>query len=227
MPVVNNSNVFYHQGLVFRSNLTPDRPVNKLCLLLHGWDGDENSMQIFFSDFPEDVGLIAPRAPHKTKEKGYTWAYSLTDWSIIQSTPHSHHEELIESAGNLVGAVDIWARFFGIAPDKIYAAGFSQGGAMSLILGLLYPGIFKRVACLSGFLPEGIESDLPAHSENLPAVLMTHGTLDEIIQIEKARETFRRLQNLGMDVDFCEDRIGHKIGVECRKKLGAFFIQND
>ena len=53
---------------------------------------------------------------------------------------------------------------------------------------------------------------------------MTHGTLDEIVPIAKAHETYQRLTALGLDVDYCEDRIGHKIGVDCRKKLREYFM---
>jgi len=224
MPAANNSNVFFHEGLVFRSNLSQGQAVSKLCLLLHGWDGDENSMQIFFSDFPEDVGIIAPRAPHKTKSKGYTWAYSFTDWAVIQNTPQFQAGELRESAADLVNAVQKWNGFFNLDVKTFFVAGFSQGGAMSLLLRLFYPDIFSRAACLSGFLPDGIEAELPGELKPSTEILMTHGTLDEIVPIAKAHETYQRLTALGLDVDYCEDRIGHKIGVDCRKKLREYFM---
>jgi phospholipase/carboxylesterase len=223
MPAVNNSFVYYHQGTIFRSNLSLGQQASKVCLLLHGWNGDENSMQIFFSNLPEDMGIIAPRAFYPTNENGYTWASSMTSWSIIQSNQRSPLDELNDSAEILVNHLYSWLKFLTIDPSTLYVAGFSQGGAMALLLGLLYPLMFSRIACLSGFLPAGIENGLPDQIIKSRKILVTHGTQDEIIPVEKARDSVSRLSVLGFDVEYCEDNIGHKIGIGCRKKFGKFF----
>jgi len=223
MPGANNSTVLYNQGQIFRTNIPSHHAVTKIGLLLHGWNGDENSMQIFFSDFPDNVGLIAPRAPYPTSENGFTWAPSLTNWAFIKSAQPSQLSELMTSAAALVENLKTWTSFLNCKVDTFYVAGFSQGGAMALLLGLIYPSIFNKTACLSGFLPQGVEDELahlPTSSANF---LMTHGTMDEIIPVERAIDTYRRLNNLGIEVDYCEDHIGHKIGLECRYKLKSFF----
>jgi phospholipase/carboxylesterase len=225
MPGANNSTVLFHQGHIFRTNITSHHKITKVGLLLHGWNGNENAMQIFFSDFPKNVGLIAPRAPFPTNENGYTWAPSLTDWSIIKSSQRLPLGELKISAANLVENLKGWMKFLNCEATTFYVAGFSQGGAMALLLGLLYPAIFSRTACLSGFLPDETENEISNKPANDSSFLVTHGTLDEIVSIEKGRETYTRLKDLGLQVDYCEDQIGHKIGVECRKKLGTFFNQ--
>jgi phospholipase/carboxylesterase len=226
MPGVNSSNIYLHQGQVFRTNMVPNtssQNVKMAGLLIHGWNGDENAMQIFFTDFPDNVGLIAPRAPYPTNENGYTWASSITNWNIFQSSHRYPLDDLRNSADTLVANLKKWTRFLNCEVDTFYVAGFSQGGALALILGLFYPTIFTQVACLSGFLPDNIENELPQNLIVKSSYLITHGSLDEIVPVEKARETYQRLNKLGFQVDYCEDRIGHKIGVECRKKLVGFF----
>ena len=219
---MNNSAVFYHQGTIFRSNISQGQKSQKACLLFHGWNGDENAMRIFFSNLPDDMSIIAPRAFYPTNENGFSWAPSLTRWAEIESNQRSSMVELKESAVNIANQLNSWFGLVGIHPEILYVAGFSQGGAMALILGLLYPSLFNRIACLSGFLPEGIENNLPDPLLVSRKILLTHGSQDEIIPVEKARNAVTRLSRLGFEVDYCEDKMGHKIGVECRKKFSQF-----
>ena len=48
---------------------------------------------------------------------------------------------------------------FGIQPSRVVLAGFSQGGAMSLLTGLTFNSKLAGIVCLSGYLPLGEEID--------------------------------------------------------------------
>ena len=222
MPVKNDSTVILHQNVLLRVSRT-NPSSQKLCLLLHGWNGDENSMQIFFSNLPEEYALIAPRAFYPTVEGGYTWAPSLTQWTRIPEKEPLALDELIQSSRRIYELLPQWIKFLDLNISEVALVGFSQGAALSLLLGFLSTSDFKRIACLSGFLPDGFENRLETTNIKNKDILIAHGTQDEIIPVEKARKMSKQLSEMGANVSYCEDKIGHKTSLSCRKKLESFF----
>jgi predicted esterase len=88
--------------------------------------------------------------------------------------------------------------------------GFSQGAALAFSAAADKRISPKAVVAAAAFLPEGDFSDL----EGIP-VFWGHGSRDEWISIERARQGFLQLQHSGASVHFCETDVGHKMGVEC------------
>ena len=81
----------------------------------------------------------------------------------------------------------------------------------------------RAVAGLSGFLPNQFEQ----YSQSLPIreipVLLAHGTRDELVPVEKARQAVEQLTRAGARVDYCEDNVGHKLSATCFRSLEVFF----
>jgi phospholipase/carboxylesterase len=107
-----------------------------------------------------------------------------------------------------------------VDPEKVVVAGFSQGGLMAYDLALREPGRFAGVAALSSWLPAPLVADLPKLPEqaNLPA-LVIHGTRDDRISIEKARESREALRGLGVPLTYREFEMGHEIRPEALKVI--------
>ena len=147
MPIKTNSTTYLHNSWVFKAFL-PSPPVRSdLIILLHGWTGDENSMDIFVRALPRDVWLISPRAPVPAEKKGYSWLSTLPDMPDARG-------EFEKTGTQLWSQIIEWKRIFDITfSTPVTLVGFSQGGAMALLLSFLYPDHVKRAACLSGFLP--------------------------------------------------------------------------
>ena len=101
-------------NIVFRTNLPLPVPVNKCCIFFHGWNGSENSMQLFFSDLPENMGYFAPRAFFPTREGGYTWAGSLIEFNAIQENKRSPLDELLGSVRQINTKLAVWFKYFNI-----------------------------------------------------------------------------------------------------------------
>ena len=57
----------------------------------------------------------------------------------------------------------------------------------------------------------------------MPSVYMANGTEDETITIEQARNGREQLENLGVSVQFVEEKVGHKVGVQGIKSLRQWF----
>lgn len=104
--------------------------------------------------------------------------------------------------------------------------GFSQGAAMTYTVALLYPERVRRLAVLSGFIPEGGEDLVTPQRFSGKAVFITHGRKDEMIPVQRAREAVARLKGCGAQGVYCESDVGHKVSKECIKKLELFFGQS-
>jgi phospholipase/carboxylesterase len=91
----------------------------------------------------------------------------------------------------------------GISYDNIVLAGFSQGCAMSLQVGLRFPHKLAGIMALSGYLP--LANSLPLErsvANNDTPIFMAHGTWDEVIIPERAEASADVLEKLGYQVDW-------------------------
>jgi predicted esterase len=51
---------------------------------------------------------------------------------------------------------------------------------------------------------------------------VTHGTKDEMVSIDRARESIAILEQAGAQIIYCEDDVAHKISVNCLRALKQF-----
>jgi phospholipase/carboxylesterase len=95
---------------------------------------------------------------------------------------------------------------------KIILAGFSQGGAIVLQTALRHPERLAGVLALSTYLPIAgtLESERSAANKDLP-IFMAHGQFDDIIRIERARQSRDVLAKLGYPVTWKEYPMPHSV----------------
>lgn len=217
MQISSHSTTYLQNGWVFKVSQPHQHFRQELILLLHGWSGDENSMDIFIRALPTNVWIISPRAPYALPDTGYSWTKSIPDFPQAQI-------EFIESASGLWQQISGWKNMLRI-PDEItiHLVGFSQGGAMSLILSFLHGNQIGKIACLSGFLPDWGENLIINGSLINKPYLITHGTSDQIVPVERARMAQTILRSTGASVNYCETLGGHKLAAKCFIELKAFF----
>ncbi len=91
----------------------------------------------------------------------------------------------------------------GISSDRIFLAGFSQGGAMALQTGLRYSEKLAGILALSTFLPLADSLILEASSVNrrIP-IFMAHGSVDPVVPFQFAKYSCEHLKELGYPVDW-------------------------
>ena len=111
---------------------------------------------------------------------------------------------------------------FAFIEGPLDLVGFSQGTAMCYALALLYPQRFKRIAALSGFMPD-LPLDFDWMGLREDTFFVAHGVLDETIPVESARRLADFMEKAGANVTYCEDAVGHKLGPSCFRGLAAFF----
>jgi phospholipase/carboxylesterase len=194
----------------------PDGPgLHPVLMLLHGWTGDEESMWVFARRLPKHYYMIAPRGTDSTPLGGYGWhPYRSDSWPWVDD-----FKPAIESLLGILHEENFPGADFS-APAWV---GFSQGAAMIYSLAMLFPKKVSLLAGLSGFLPQGAE----ALGRNRPlmgkSVFVTHGTKDELVDVERARSAVKLLEEAGANVTYCEEDVGHKLSAPCFNSLEKFF----
>jgi phospholipase/carboxylesterase len=220
MPDANNTHQMTYNGWTMRVRHATQEPARFL-LLLHGWTGDENSMWIFTNRFPADMWIAAPRAPHASKEGGYSWrplhSVQASDWGLPTLS------DLRPAAEGLIRLVDEVSASIGVDTTQFEVAGFSQGGALANVLALLYPQRIRKAAVLAGFMPAGVEDLLERRVLAGKHFFVAHGTQDNLVPFERARDSIELLEKGGAQVIFCEAEVGHKLSADCLRSLESFF----
>ena len=232
MRIPSDTELISFQNWTLRVRAATEHPA-RLLLLLHGWTGDENSMWVFTRNFSSDYRIIAPRAPYATEPSGYSWRASRAPrapqsvtLSASKGEPRGWPtlEDFRLAVDLLIALVDDYAAQNQVDARQFDVIGFSQGAALTNALTLLYPERVRRAGVLSGFLPVGSESLIEKRSLNGKPFFVAHGTLDEMVKIEYARQSVEMLERAGAQVAYCEDEIGHKLSANGLRALEEFFV---
>lgn len=196
-----------------------DRPGRApAALLLHGFTGDEDVMWIFASRLPEGILTIAPRGLHGNEEDGYSWVEETGDSLSPLEAFRSSMEALLDL---LEPHPDLPPGDYG----RIHLMGFSQGAALAYAFALTYPERVASLVGLAGFLPQGAESLAQGKPLDGRPVFVAHGTRDDRVSVEHAREAVRSLERAGASVTYCEDDVGHKLSADCLEAMTHFYDQ--
>ncbi|WP_353432890.1 carboxylesterase [Polynucleobacter sp. MWH-UH23A] len=111
----------------------------------------------------------------------------------------------------------------GIAYDNIVLAGFSQGCAMALHIGLRFPHKLAGIIALSGYLPLAMTLHLEKHSANSKTpIFMAHGEFDQVVIPERAQASYAVLEKLGYEVDWNEYPMEHSVNREELMDISRF-----
>jgi phospholipase/carboxylesterase len=184
---------------------------------LHGWSGDENVMWVLQTLLPEDTFLISARGIHPLPMGGYHWSSSPASTEVA-------FNDFAPAIKALRTTLDMLHAAYGFGHEKTLLMGFSQGAALAFSAacdGIPTAGIIA----LAGFIPQG---DVGALGR-MP-VFWGHGTHDDLVPVQRAREDVKRLLDASVEVHYCEADVGHKLGIECTRGLrrwlqGHYFKQ--
>ncbi len=210
-----NTEIITINGLIVRILIPDCSGPHPVIIMLHGWTGNEDSMWIFSGRLPGETLLVSPRGIFEYGSGGYGWLEDLN----YELPNLERFKPAVEGLFPLFERIND----YGGDKSKISILGFSQGAALGYTLGLLKPGAIRSIAGLSGFLPENFElfvDDQPLAGKR---IFIAHGTRDQYVRVEKARESVNLLQKAGADVTYCEDDVGHKLSIYCFRSLRNFY----
>jgi phospholipase/carboxylesterase len=194
-------------------------------VLLHGWGANHQDLGELapYFNLPE-YQFLFPNGifDHEFSDTGRMWysftgAGSLTDLSVKQlATSREVLSQWISSLPDTTG----------IPLDRIWLAGFSQGGAMTLEIGLGLP--VAGLIVMSGYLhADSARKTLDERPKSLPAVppvSIVHGRQDDVVPISAARNSRDVLTQWGVDVQYREFEMGHSIVPEVLQVVRKFVI---
>ena len=107
----------------------------------------------------------------------------------------------------------------GIEARRIVLAGFSQGGAIALQTGLRHGARLAGLMALSTWLPLAGTLAAERHAANADVpMFMAHGTMDEMIVLERAERSRDWLAELGYAPEWHEYAMGHAV---CPEEIAA------
>ena len=109
----------------------------------------------------------------------------------------------------------------GIPAERIILAGFSQGCAMALQVGLRYPEKLAGLLCLSGYVPlrEVLADERHAANHETP-IFLAHGSADPIIPLQRAEQSRGLLLASGYHVEWHEYLMQHSVCEEEIRDMG-------
>ena len=111
----------------------------------------------------------------------------------------------------------------GIPANRIVVAGFSQGCAMALMVGLRHAETLAGIVGMSGYLPlaETMQAEHTAVSLKTP-IFMAHGSRDPVVVMPRATASRDALQALGYTVEWHDYPMEHSVCPQEVADLGAF-----
>ena len=190
--------------------IAPDGPP-PLLLLLHGVGSNELSMAALAPDLDPRFVICSVRSPVELGPFSF-------GWYRVRFTPDGPLIDADEARAGIDRAVaflDEAVAALGADPQRVFLAGFSQGGIVSLAAMLTAPEKVAGVVCMSGRLPPEIVP-LAAAPERLRGkpVLIVHGTRDETLGVDYGRRAAEILAGLPLAVEYHELDIGHTTSPE-------------
>jgi phospholipase/carboxylesterase len=196
-------------------------------VVLHGLGADGRD----FLPIAEEIDLSAagpvrwvfPHAPMRpvTVNGGYV----MRAWYDITGFGGGHREDEagLRASREAVDALIGRERARGVAPGRIVVAGFSQGCAMALLVGLRHPETLAGIVGLSGYLPLAASTAAERHEANRGTpVFLAHGSADGIVPVARGRASRDALVALGHRVDWREYPIEHTVSMPELRDLEAW-----
>jgi phospholipase/carboxylesterase len=202
--------------------LTPELASTASVIWMHGLGADGRDFVPIVPQLglPPTSGIrfVFPHAPRRavTLNQGM----SMRAWYDIRELSLGAAEDatgILDSATRLGGFIER-ERALGIRADRIVLAGFSQGGAMALQVGLRYRESLAGVLALSTYLPLRDRLAAEASEANRAiSILMCHGRFDPVLTITVGRLSRDALQALGYRVQWNEYGMQHEV---CAEEIG-------
>ena len=179
---------------------------------LHGWGANAQNLAsvVPLLNLP-DYQLMFPYAPfpHTYMPMGKMW-YDLG---------REKGQGLQESRKLLTNWLLSLENSTGVPLSRTVLSGFSQGGAMTLDVGLTLP--LAGLICMSGYLHPGAGTSAQS---SFPPVLITHGRQDTVVPLQAAIRAKETLKTLGVAVEYHEFDMGHEIRPEVLEILRNFLV---
>jgi len=190
-----------------------------LLLLLHGVGSHEEDLLGLAPYLDPRFLIVSARGPITIAPGMYAWFQVVLDPMhpvINPEQAESSRRAIIRFLGEAVEA-------YGADRGRVFLMGFSQGAIMSLSVALTEPAAVAGVVAMSGrLLPEVLPLLPPPDALRGLAILLQHGTADQVLPIHHGRSARDRLAALPLDLTYREYAMGHQVSEESLADAAAW-----
>ena len=164
--------------------------------------------------------MICPQGPLETPIGPGAFGYA---WYPMSMGGPPDIGAILSSGNKLEIFLDECLARYPIDAKKLVVLGFSQGGVMAYSLALSNPERFAALAVLSSWLPKELIPELAVKEpvQSLPTLLQ-HGTQDQMIEVQRARDSVEQLRTLRVPLTYREYDMGHEISGKSLTDLSAW-----
>jgi phospholipase/carboxylesterase len=197
---------------------TADESADKLLIGLHGWGANALDLAALADYMPlPGYKMLFPDAPfpHPYAPGGRMWYSFPLGYDFQADHDFTQQADWQESRQILQQWLDQVAEETGIPPERTAIAGFSQGGAMTMDVGLQRP--LAGALIMSGYMHSP-----PQPHPDLGPVLMVHGRQDPVVPVLRAQRSRDALQAQSVNLTYREYDMGHEISPRVLQEVRTF-----
>lgn len=197
---------------------------------LHGLGADGSD---FMSVVPElgladapGVRFIFPHAPYipVTCNGGYVMRAWYDIISLDSTSRRIDEAGIVASCEALRHLIDR-EKGRGIAVDRIFLAGFSQGGAVAYTTALTHPEKLAGIIALSTYIPApGLLTEQAAGAHRHIPIFAAHGTEDDVVSPALGLAARKLLTERGYQVEWHEYPMPHSVCLEEIHAIGRWLV---
>ncbi|MCC7396746.1 MAG: dienelactone hydrolase family protein [Planctomycetes bacterium] len=207
--------------------IDPPGPVRASVIWLHGLGADGHDFAPIVPELrlPAALGVrfVLPHAP--VRPVSINGGMRMPAWYDISELDlrRRHDEAGLRASAARIGDWIAHERAGGIKSERIVLAGFSQGGAVALFLGLRHPEPLAGLVALSTYLigEDSLDHEASAANRRLP-ILMAHGSLDDVVPLARGEAARAALTQRGWPVQFHSWPMQHAVCLEEIEAVATF-----
>ncbi|MFD1613999.1 alpha/beta hydrolase [Gelatiniphilus marinus] len=194
------------QHIIRESNLTENAP---LIIMLHGYGSDENDLFSFANELPEEFFIISVKAPYPLQPHGNAWYAINFDADKGKWNDNEQAKKSLELIAKFITEA---VNNYPINKNNVSLLGFSQGSILSYAVALTYPEKVKNIVALSGYINKDIlPKDIDKKDYSNLDFYCSHGSVDQVIPVDWARQTQPFLNTLNIKNVYSEFPVGHGV----------------
>jgi phospholipase/carboxylesterase len=197
-------------------------------LWLHGLGADGHDFEPIVPELrlPDEAGVrfVFPHAP--SIPMSLNQGFVMPAWYDIRDTDlrHRHDEAGIRASAERIEALIVHEIEQGVPAERIFLAGFSQGGAIALHVGLRHRERLAGILALSTYLvcADSLPAERSAANADVP-IFQAHGTFDPMVNLARGQDARDRLLGLGYAVEWHTYPMPHAVCPDEIRDIGAWF----
>ncbi len=189
-----------------------------ILIALHGFGQQRKGFMRQFAPLRKrNILVVAPQGPHQfymqlePKKVGFNWL-----------TIYEKENSIRDFTGFMVRLLDELERTHGIARDRVFVLGFSQGCSMAYRLAVSGAVPTRGVIACCADLPSDVAEKLAVSAPF--SVLLAHAEDDPIIPVAKADEAEQQLRVSDYAVERLRYTGGHTIPEDAVERIGDWIL---